>query len=260
MDFTGKTALITGAGRGIGKETAIKFAEQGADIVLADINSELLDQVESEIKSLGREVLKIVLDISNINQIDQMVSTISKNFDHLDILFNNAGITKHIDFFNITEPDWDQINAINAKGAFFCMQKVSKLMIDQKVMGRIVNTASIAGKGYQRSSNAAYASSKGSVIAMTHIAASVLAKHGINVNAICPGMVQTDMFKNILSLRSEESSISQKDLQKDLIDEIPIGRVNEASDIASLVVFLSGPGSRNITGQTVNIDGGLIMH
>ena len=95
---------------------------------------------------------------------------------------------------------------------------------------------------------------------MTHIAASVLAKHGINVNAICPGMVQTDMFKNILSLRSEESRISQKDLQKDLIDEIPIGRVNEPSDIASLVVFLSGPGSRNITGQTVNIHGGLIMH
>ena len=260
MDFSGKTALITGSGRGIGKETAIKFAEQGANIILADINPKLLDQVGAEIESLNREVLKIVLDVSNINQIDQMISTISQNFDQLDILFNNAGSTKHIDFFNIEESDWDKINAINAKGAFFCMQKVAKLMIDQKVMGRIVNTASIAGKGYQRSSNAAYASSKGSVIAMTHIAASVLAKHGINVNAICPGMVQTDMFRNIIGLRSEESGISQRDLQKSLIDEIPIGRVNEASDIAALVLFLAGPGSRNITGQTVNIDGGLIMH
>ena len=260
MDFSGKTALITGSGRGIGKETAIKFAEQGANIILADINPELLDQVGAEIESLDRKVLKIVLDVSNINQIDQMISTISQNFDQLDILFNNAGITKHIDFFNIEESDWDQINAINAKGAFFCMQKVAKLMIDQKVMGRIVNTASIAGKGYQRSSNAAYASSKGSVIAMTHIAASVLAKHGINVNAICPGMVQTDMFKNILRLRSEESDISQPNLQKTMIDEIPIGRINETSDIAALVVFLAGPGSRNITGQTINIDGGLIMH
>ena len=222
MDFSGKTALITGSGRGIGKETAIKFAEQGANIILADINPKLLDQVGAEIESLNREVLKIVLDVSNINQIDQMISTISQNFDQLDILFNNAGITKHIDFFNIEESDWDKINAINAKGAFFCMQKVAKLMIDQKVMGRIVNTASIAGKGYQRSSNAAYASSKGSVIAMTHIAASVLAKHGINVNAICPGMVQTDMFRNIIGLRSEESGISQQDLQKSLIDEIPI--------------------------------------
>mgnify|MGYP003313274354 CR=1 FL=1 len=244
-----KRQLITGAGRGIGKETAIKFAEQGADIVLADINSELLDQVESEIKSLGREVLKIVLDVSNINQIDQMVSTISKNFDHLDILFNNAGITKHIDFFNITEPDWDQINSINAKGAFFCMQKVSKLMIDQKVMGRIVNTASIAGKGYQRSSNAAYASSKGSVIAMTHIAASVLAKHGINVNAICPGMVQTDMFKNILSLRSEESRISQKDLQKLADETIPMARLAEPEEVAKVVVFLASDDSSYMTGS-----------
>ena len=152
MDFSDKTALITGSGRGIGKETAIKFAEQGANIILADINPELLDQVGAEIESLNREVLKIVLDVSNINQIDQMISTISQNFDQLDILFNNAGITKHIDFFNIEESDWDQINAINAKGAFFCMQKVAKLMIDQKVMGRIVNTASIAGKGYQRRS------------------------------------------------------------------------------------------------------------
>ena len=131
MDFSGKTALITGSGRGIGKETAIKFAEQGANIILADINPELLDQVGAEIESLNREVLKIVLDVSNINQIDQMISTISQNFDQLDILFNNAGITKHIDFFNIEESDWDQINAINAKGAFFCMQKVAKLMIDQ---------------------------------------------------------------------------------------------------------------------------------
>ena len=140
------------------------------------------------------------------------------------------------------------------------MQQVARLMVNQGRGGKIVNAGSIAGKGYKRASNAAYAASKGSVIAMTHIAAEYLAPHGINVNAICPGMVQTDMFKGIVSLRSEETGQEALQIKKNIESEIPLGRVNQPEDVAALVLFLVSDSSRNITGQALNIDGGMIMH
>ena len=139
------------------------------------------------------------------------------------------------------------------------MQKIAAFMVRKKNGGRIVNTASIAGKGYRRSSNAAYAASKGAVIAMTYSAASSLAEFNINVNAVCPGIVQTDMLSGILSLRSDQTGLKEKELKEMMLQEIPLGRANEPEDIAALVVFLSGPGSKNITGQAFNVDGGIIM-
>ena len=139
------------------------------------------------------------------------------------------------------------------------MQKIAAFMVRKKNGGRIVNTASIAGKGYRRSSNAAYAASKGAVIAMTYSAASSLAEFNINVNAVCPGIVQTDMLSGILSLRSDQTGLKEKELKEIMLQEIPLGRANEPEDIAALVVFLSGPGSKNITGQAFNVDGGIIM-
>ena len=168
-------------------------------------------------------------------------------------------MTRHISFLDIEEEHWDQIHRVNSKGAFFCMQKIARSMISQGHGGRIVNTASIAGRGYRRTSNAAYAASKGAVIAMTYIASSVLAPYDINVNAICPGIVQTDMLANILSLRSDESGTSRSDLREAMLEEIPLGRANEADDVSALAIFLAGPGSRNITGHAYNVDGGLIM-
>ena len=139
------------------------------------------------------------------------------------------------------------------------MQKIAAFMVRKKNGGRIVNTASIAGKGYRRSSNAAYAASKGAVIAMTYSAASSLAEFNINVNAVCPGIVQTDMLSGILSLRSDQTGLKERELKEMMLQEIPLGRANEPEDIANLVVFLSGPGSKNITGQAFNVDGGIIM-
>ena len=139
------------------------------------------------------------------------------------------------------------------------MQKIAAFMVSNGNSGRIVNTASIAGKGYRRSSNAAYAASKGAVIAMTYSAASSLAEFNINVNAVCPGIVQTDMLSGILSLRSDQTGLKEKELKEIMLQEIPLGRANEPEDIAALVVFLSGPGSKNITGQAFNVDGGIIM-
>lgn len=260
MDFAGKVALVTGGGRGIGKAAATKFAEGGADIVIADIDPQTAKDTAEGISALGVSVISISLDVGEIAQIENMVQEAVSKLGSVDILFNNAGLTRHISFFDIEEDHWDQINRVNAKGAFFCMQKVANQMVKQARGGRIINTASIAGKGYRRTSNAAYAASKGAVIAMTHSAASVLAEHDVNVNAICPGIVQTDMLANILSLRSTELGASPEEVKAMMIEEIPLGRPNDAEDVAALAVFLAGPGSRNITGQAFNVDGGMIMH
>jgi len=260
MDFAGKVALVTGGGRGIGKAAATKFAEGGADIVIADIDPQTAKDTAEGISALGVSVISISLDVGEIAQIENMVQEAVSKLGSVDILFNNAGLTRHISFFDIEEDHWDQINRVNAKGAFFCMQKVANQMVKQARGGRIINTASIAGKGYRRTSNAAYAASKGAVIAMTHSAASVLAEHDVNVNAICPGIVQTDMLANILSVRSTELGASPEEVKAMMTEEIPLGRPNDAEDVAALAVFLAGPGSRNITGQAFNVDGGMIMH
>ena len=260
MDFEGKVALVTGGGRGIGKAAAMKFAEGGADIVIADIDPQTAKDTSEEISAVGRNSISISLDIGDISQIQSMLDEAVSKLGSVDILFNNAGLTRHISFFDIEEKHWDQINRVNAKGAFFCMQKIGSQMVKQGTGGRIINTASIAGKGYRRASNAAYAASKGAVIAMTHSAASVLAEHDINVNAICHGIVQTDMLSNILSLRSTEVGLSIDAVKEMMTEEIPLGRPNDADDVAALAVFLAGPGSRNITGQAFNVDGGMIMH
>ncbi|SVB95899.1 uncharacterized protein METZ01_LOCUS248753 [marine metagenome] len=260
MDFEGKVALVTGGGRGIGKAAATKFAEGGADIVIADIDPHTAKDTAEGLSALGVRAVSISLDIGDIGQIESMVYEAVSKLGSVDILFNNAGLTRHISFFDIQEDHWDQINRVNAKGAFFCMQKVANQMVKQARGGRIINTASIAGKGYRRASNAAYAASKGAVIAMTHSAASVMAEYDVNVNAICPGIVQTDMLANILSLRSTELGASSEEVKAMMTEEIPLGRPNDADDVAALAVFLAGPGSRNITGQAFNVDGGMIMH
>ena len=260
MQLYGKTALITGAGQGIGRATAVAFAKEGANLILADINCENAVETANQIEDKNIQCWPYKLDVSDVNQINSLINFAVEKCDGIDVFFNNAGVTQHISFFDINEVQWDKINKVNAKGAFFCMQQVSRLMVNQGRGGKIVNAGSIAGKGYKRASNAAYAASKGSVIAMTHIAAEYLAPHGINVNAICPGMVQTDMFKGIVSLRSEETGQEALQIKKNIESEIPLGRVNQPEDVAALVLFLVSDSSRNITGQALNIDGGMIMH
>ena len=260
MQLYGKTALITGAGQGIGRATAVAFAKEGANLILADINYENAVETANQIADKNIQCWPYKLDVSDVNQINSLINFAVEKCDGIDLFFNNAGVTQHISFFDINEVQWDKINKVNAKGAFFCMQQVARLMVNQGRGGKIVNAGSIAGKGYKRASNAAYAASKGSVIAMTHIAAEYLAPHGINVNAICPGMVHTDMFKGIVSLRSEETGQEALQIKKNIESEIPLGRVNEPEDVAALVLFLVSDSSRNITGQALNIDGGMIMH
>ncbi|MEQ9643439.1 MAG: glucose 1-dehydrogenase [Alphaproteobacteria bacterium] len=259
MSLAGKTALVTGAGRGIGRAIALSLAEAGADIAVTDLDEATAGAVADEVEKLGRRGLALAADVGDVGAIERMVAGVVDGLGGIDILVNNAGVTRHGTFLDIGEADWDLMQKVNAKGVFFCTQKVAKQMIEQGRGGRIVNIASIAGKGFRHTSNPAYASTKGAVIAMTYIAASQFAPHDINVNAICPGVVETEMLQGIMSRRANELGTTVDDLLAAQRRQIPLGRGNEPGDIAALATFLAGPGARNISGQTINVDGGLIM-
>ena len=170
---------------------------------------------------------------------------------------NNAGVTRRADIMELTEADWDRIHRVNAKGVFFCLQRVAREMIPRR-SGRIINIASIAGKGYAGTSNAAYAASKGAVISLTKTAAQQLAKHNINVNSVCPGVTRTALSEANLVIRAQQEGVSVEEMERRRADVIPLKRANDPEDIAAMVVFLASPGARNITGQSFNVDGGLI--
>ena len=203
------------------------------------------------------EAIPVTSDVGDLGQIDAMVKQALAAFGQIDILVNNAGVTRRADIMDLTEADWDRIHRVNAKGVFFCLQRVAREMIPRR-SGRIVNIASIAGKGYAGTSNAAYAASKGAVISLTYTAAQQLAKHDITVNAICPGVTRTALSDANLATRAQQEGISVEAMERRRAEAIPLGRANDPEDIAAMAVFLASPGARNITAQTYNVDGGLV--
>ncbi len=255
-----KVAVVTGAGRGMGRAISLGLAGEGANIVAADIDAAAAEDTSIEVRNLGRDCLAVHTDVGDVSQIDRMISDAKDRFGRIDIIVNNAGVTRYLYVMDVEEADWDRIHRVNAKGVFFCMQHAAREMIEQGDGGRIINIASIAGKGYSGTSNAAYAASKGAVISMTMIAAHQLGQHDINVNAICPGSTITEMSRATMVGRAESAGVSIEELERTRDERIPIGRSNEPEDIAAMAVFLAGPGARNITGQAFNVDGGLVMH
>ncbi|NIS07157.1 MAG: glucose 1-dehydrogenase [Gammaproteobacteria bacterium] len=260
MTLEGRYALVTGAGQGIGKATALLLAREGADVAVADINGEAVESTWAEITESGRRSIAIRADMGDMTDIERVVTDTVRGLGGVDILVNNAAITWHRQFMEITEDDWDRIHRVNAKGAFFCMQRCARQMIEQGRGGRIINVSSLAGQGWAGTSNAAYAASKGAVISMTRIGAHSLGSHDINVNAICPGVTSTPLFDNMIAKRSKDIGVAEDELRRRIIDSIPMHRLSEAEDIAAMAVFLAGPGGRNVAGQCLNVDGGLIMH
>ncbi len=257
MILEDKVALVTGAGQGIGEAIAMALSEAGATVVVADIDSARAETVAAAIASLQRRALAIGADAGDVAEIQRMVDAAIDAFGPIDILVNNAGVTRRADIMDITEADWDRIHRVNAKGVFFCLQAVARTMIPRR-SGRIVNIASISGKGYPGASNAAYAASKGAVISLTKTAAQQLGAYDITVNAVCPGVTRTALSDANLRVRAEQEGLSLEAMEKRRADAIPLKRANDPSDIAAMVVFLASPGARNITGQSYNVDGGLV--
>jgi NAD(P)-dependent dehydrogenase (short-subunit alcohol dehydrogenase family) len=250
-----KIVLVTGAGAGIGRAIAAAMAAEGATVAAADIDRAAAERVAA---GLGNRALAIEADCGDVASIDAMVARAVAEFGRLDVIVNNAGVTRYSYIMDLTEADWDRIHRVNAKGVFFCLQAAARQMIAQKTGGRIINMASISGRGYAGASNAAYAASKGAVIALTKMAAQQLGRHNINVNAICPGVTRTELGERNAAARAAARGITVAELQAEQEAAIPIGRANTPEDIAALAVFLASPGARNITGQSYNVDGGLV--
>ena len=257
MILRDQVAIVTGAGQGIGRGCALALAEAGAHVVAADINGPNAAAAADAAAAFQRRTLGVAVDVGDLAEIDRMVRQAMETFGRIDILVNNAGVTRRADIMELTEQDWDRIHRVNAKGVFFCLQRVAREMIPRH-SGRIINIASIAGKGYAGTSNAAYAASKGAVISLTRTAAQQLARHNINVNAICPGVTRSALSDDNLRVRAAQEGVRVDEMERRRAAAIPLQRVNDPEDIAAMAVFLASPGTRNITGQSYNVDGGLI--
>ena len=258
MEKVFKNICITGAGNGIGRAIAIAMSKEGYNVVCADIDLNQANETLEIILNNNGNGLSIEMDVTNSSDIKKMIKDTVVKYGSLDILVNNAGVTRTSKIMDLTEDDWDWIHNVNAKGTFFCLQAAAKQMIKQNNGGRIINMASVGGKGFVDVSNAIYAASKGAVISLTKTAAQELAKHEITVNSICPGITYTNILSDIVKKRSLEQNKSEEDIMKHYVRDIPLQRPNYPEDIAAMVVFLSSSGARNITGQSYNVDGGLI--
>jgi 3-oxoacyl-[acyl-carrier protein] reductase len=246
MELKGKVALVTGGARGIGKAIAMALAKAGADIVVADVNLAEAQKTTGEIEALGRQSMALFMDVTDYAKVEEAVNKILDKFTKLDILINNAGITKDNLLLRMGQQEWDAVLTVNLKGAFNCIKAVSRPMVKQR-SGKIVNIASIIGI-IGNPGQANYAASKAGLIALTKTAAKELASRNINVNAIAPGFIQTDMTAKL-----------PQELQQKMKEAIPLDKFGTPDDVAAACLFLASEDSSYITGQTIVVDGGMVM-
>jgi 3-oxoacyl-[acyl-carrier protein] reductase len=247
MKLVGKTALVTGASRGIGREIALELARQGADVVVNYAGSEAKAyEVVEEIKSIGREAIAIQCDVSNNESVTNMIKETIDHFKKIDILVNNAGITRDNLLMRMKEDEWDDVININLKGVFLCTKAVTRQMMKQRY-GRIINISSVVGAS-GNPGQANYVAAKAGVIGLTKTSAKELASRGITVNAVAPGFITTEMTDQLT-----------EDIQNEMLKMIPLAQFGEPKDIAHSVVFLASDDSRYITGQTIHVNGGMFM-
>lgn len=240
-----KVAVITGGARGIGKQIALTFASEGADIVIGDIIE--MEAAAQDIKDLGREVITVKTDVTHKEAVRNLIDSAIDNFNKVDILVNNAGIVRHAPLLEMTEEEWNAVIDVNLKGVFLCTQAVAKHMVERQY-GKIINIASIAGLNAVYVS-ANYCVSKAGVIQLTKVCARELGPYGINVNAIAPGVVITDMTYTRTPAEAERFIEERRNLAV-------LGRIGTAQDMANLALFLASDQSSFITGQVIAADGG----
>ena len=244
MRLAGKVAIITGAGRGIGREAALLFAREGAKVVLADVDPQA-EKVVGEIKEFRGEAIFVRSDVTNRESCAVMTAAAVNSFGRIDILINNAGITRDAQLVKLSESDFDRVVAVNLKGTFNATQAVAPQMIDQG-SGRIINVSSVVGL-YGNFGQTNYAATKAGVIGMTKTWARELGRKGITVNAVAPGFIQTEMTE----------SVPEKVLEM-MRGRTPLGRLGTARDVANIYLFLASDDAAYINGTVVCVDGGLI--
>jgi NAD(P)-dependent dehydrogenase (short-subunit alcohol dehydrogenase family) len=247
--FEGKVAVVTGAGRGMGRAVALRLAREGASVVVAEVNTDHGAEVADEIRADGGTAKAVAADVSRVTDVTRLFDDAVDAFGAVDILVNNAGIAVARPMLDYTEGDWDRQMSVNVKGVFFCAQAAARLMVPRR-QGKIVNFASTSAFVSSSKPEVAYDTSKGAVRQMTVSMAAELAPHGINVNAVAPGTTATEMTKSTLA--TEEGLAWQ-------LARIPLGRVGEPDDIASVVLFLCSPEASYITGHTLVADGGWLL-
>ncbi|MBF0215438.1 MAG: 3-oxoacyl-[acyl-carrier-protein] reductase [Candidatus Omnitrophica bacterium] len=247
MQLENKVTIITGGGRGIGKEIALLFAREGSDLAICDVNEETLSAAKKEIEgSTGRKVLTGKVNVTVPKECQDFADKVLDNFGKIDILVNNAGITRDNLLIRMSEEEWDSVINVNLKGAFNCVKAVTRTMMKQR-SGKIVNMASIIGI-MGNAGQANYSASKGGLIALTKTIAKELGSRNINVNAIAPGFIKTDMTDKL-----------SEDMKEVLLKLIPLNKMGSTNDVANLALFLASEGSSYITGQTIQVDGGMVM-
>jgi 3-oxoacyl-[acyl-carrier protein] reductase len=246
MDLTGKRAIVTGAGQGIGRAIALKLARQGAEVIVDDINPETAPQVAQEIQVLGRKAVAVVADVSKRDAVDQMVQTAVQELGGIDILVNNAGIARSNVLARLKDDQWDEVLNVDLKGILYCIQAVIPSMMKQR-SGKIISISSIYGR-IGAIGDVNYAAAKSGIVGLTKTVARELARYNINVNAIMPGLVDTALLRGI----------PEKYL-KPMIEEVPLKRIGRPEDIANVVAFLASEDSSYMTGAIVEVTGGWNM-
>jgi 3-hydroxybutyrate dehydrogenase len=257
IQLNGKSALVTGASRGIGRAVALALAEVGAEVVVTARNANDLESLVTEIKAMGGNALAVTCDLSDLNSLNALVSRTVAEFGHLDILVNNAGITQGVKFTEMSLELWQQVQRVNVDSAMRLMQLTVDGMVAQG-WGRVVNIASIAAKAGLRYS-AAYNASKHALLGLTRSVALDYAAKNVTVNCVCPGWVQTEMVEQTLENIQQKTGRSREDAIKSLVKDVPMGRMISVEEVAALTVFLCSRQAGGITGQGLNIDGGTVL-
>lgn len=242
-----KVSIVTGGAQGLGKAIALELARKGSHLVVGDVNLEAAQRVTEEVHALGRRALALRVDVSKATDVNEMADRVVKEFGRIDILVNNAGICQVISIEAMTEEDWDRVMNVNLKGVFLSSRAVMGVMKKQR-SGRIVNMGSVAGKVGGIATGANYSVSKAGVICFTKALARELAPYGVTVNAVAPGVIETDMTRGI----------TQGDFT-DYLKAIPLGTIGSAEDVSHAVAFLVSDEARYITGEILDVNGGMLM-
>jgi len=246
MKLKDKVAIVTGAGRGIGKEIALTLAREGASVAVLG-KSETVNETVKEITKMKGKAMVVIADVSNSKQVQQAVKSVVEKFGRIDILVNNAGIFRSSPLSQMNEKEWDEMMAVDLKGVFNCTRAVLPTMMKQKY-GKIVNISSIAGTALGFPGSTHYSAAKAGIIGFSEALAMEVVQHGITVNSIAPGMINTDMLRQALGESTE-----------DFAKQVPMGRLGKPKDIADVVLFLVSDEASYITGQVITVDGGLII-